>query len=367
MSVIFVLAGAGICPTPSRAQLETPAAMRDAVTQAAPSNRMPADSGRNELQPLIAGDSSELKAASDDGPTAIPSWETNEIRPGQGEAVARLSGDDKSEVQGPGFCRASPPWTGRHVLGGVAVSKLTFNSGLHLAPDDQRKIASAIRQHTYFGDPDGVTAGILERVRAAWQDRGFFKARVDGDTRILADNPLDMRIALAIHMDEGPQYRLRQITFKGNRAILNAKALRKLFPLQDGELFSRSAIGQGLDNLRKAYRSSGFINFTSIPNSDVDEKSRTIALVIDMDEGRQFLVSSVRIIGLSGPGAENALKDLALRPGEIYNEKLADLFLLTDGSWLPSGASTESRIHMTLNERAGTVALAFDFAPCPDE
>ena len=314
MSVVLAFAGAGICPT-VRAQ------------------------DRIELQPLVADNPVALTPAIDDGPTATV----------------------------PGFCRASPPWTGRHVLGGVAVSELTFNRGLHLAPDDQQKIASSIRQHTYFGDPDGVAAGILERVRAAWQDHGFFKARVDGDTRIVADSALDMRIALAIHIDEGPQYRLRQISFNGNRAILNAQALRKLFPLHDGELFSRSAIGQGLDNLRTAYRSSGFINFTSIPNSDVDEQSRTIALAIDMDEGRQFLVSSIRIIGLDEPAAENALKDLALKPGEVYNEKLADLFLLTEGSWLPSGPSPESRIHMALNERAGTVALAFDFVPCPVE
>lgn len=314
MSVVLALAGAGICPT-VRAQ------------------------DRIELQTLVADNPVALTPAFGEGPTATA----------------------------PGFCPASPPWTGQHVLGGVTVSELTFNSGLHLAHDDQQKIASSIRQHTYFGDPAGVAAGILERVRAAWQDHGFFKAQVHGDTRIVADSALDIRIALAIQIDEGPQYRLRQITFKGNRLVLNAQALRKLFPLQDGQLFSRSAIGQGLDNLRTAYRSSGFINFTSIPNSDVDEQSRTIALAIDMDEGRQFLVSGIRIIGLDEFAAENALKDLSLKRGEVYNEKLADLFLLTEGSWLPSGASPESRIHLELNERAGTVAVAFDFAPCPIE
>ena len=364
MSVVFVLAGAGICPTPSRAQLANSAAIRDAAT---PPNRMPPGKDRNELQPLGAGYPVELKAAIDDGPTAFPSWETNDIHSAQEEAITRVSGDDKSEVQGPGFCRVSPPWTGRHVLGGVTVSEVTFNSGLHLAPDDQQKIASSIRQHTYFGDPDGVAAGILERVRAAWQDHGFFKARVDGDTRILADNPLDMRIALVIHIVKALSTGCNKLLSRAIGQFRNAQVLRKLFPLQDGELFSRSAIGQGLDNLRTAYRSSGFINFTSIPNSDVDEKSRSITLAIDIDEGKQFLVSSVKIVGLDESAAENALKDLALKRGEVYNEKLAELFLLTEGAWLPSGPSPESRIHMALNERAGTVALAFDFAPCPVE
>jgi outer membrane protein insertion porin family len=252
-------------------------------------------------------------------------------------------------------------------LGGVTVSELTLNRDLHLAPQDQQKIASLIRQQTYFEDPDRVTAAILDKVKNAWQDHGYFKARVHGDTRILADNPLDLRIALALHVDEGPQYRLRQITFEGHQTILNVQALRKLFPLQDGELVNRSAIGQGLDNLRKAYRSFGFINFTSIPNSDVDEASRTVSLAIDMDEGRQFFISGIRMVGLDDRASENLLKDLALKPGEVYNERLADLFLLTDGFWLPSGASPDSRIHMALDERAGTVSLSFDFGPCPVE
>lgn len=337
MSVVFALASAGICPTASRAQPGTPSAVRDPGAPAFLPIRMYAPQDRSELQPLASDDPGEPRPAIDEGPTATS----------------------------PGFCRANPPWTGRHVLGGVTVSELTLNPGLHLAPHDQQKIESSIRQQTYFGDPDGVTAAILERVKGAWLDRGYFKARVDGDTTILADNPLDLRIALAVHVEEGPQYRLRKITFRGNRSILNAQALRNLFPLQDGYLFNRTAIRQGLDNLRKAYRSFGFINFTSIPNSEIDEASRTISLAIDMDEGRQFFISGIKIVGLDEQASENALKDLALKPGEVYNEKLADLFLLIDGSLLPSGASSDSRIHMALDERAGTVALAFDFGPCP--
>lgn len=100
MSVVLALAGAGICPTQSRAQLATPAA---------PPIRMPSGEDLNELQPFGAGDPAELKAATDDGPTAIPSWETNGIHSGQEEAGTGVRRGDKSEVQGPGFCRASPP------------------------------------------------------------------------------------------------------------------------------------------------------------------------------------------------------------------------------------------------------------------
>jgi Surface antigen variable number repeat len=270
----------------------------------------------------------------------------------------------ESEIEEPGFCRASPPWVGRHVLGGVTVGGLKFDGKLHLSPRDQREIVSSIEQQSYFGNPDNVAAGILEQVKRAWMDRGYFKVRVDGDIRILADDPLSTRIALAVHVDEGQQYRLRRITFNGNRAIRN---LRNLFPLQDGDLFKLADVAQGLDNLRMAYRSLGFINFTSIPNTEIDEESGTILLAVDLDEGKQFVVSDIKIEGLDEPASENVLKDLALKPGEPYDEGLAELFLLTDGSLLPAGDRPDSRIHMALNERAGTVAIAFDFRPCAVE
>jgi hypothetical protein len=86
-----------------------------------------------------------------------------------------------------------------------------------------------------------------------------------------------------------------------------------------------------------------------------------------MDEGKQFFISSINVVGLDGQASENVLKDSLLRPGDIYNQSLADRFLREHASLLPPGATAESRIHRGLNEPAGTVAIAFDFGRCPVE
>ena len=43
---------------------------------------------------------------------------------------------------------------------------------------------------------------------------------------------------ITIPIDEGEQYRLGEITFKGNKEVKNIKALRSLFPMKDGDIFS---------------------------------------------------------------------------------------------------------------------------------
>jgi hypothetical protein len=178
-----------------------------------------------------------------------------------GAAATDVSGATSSATQEISLCAPSPPLLDRHVLGAVTVARLIFNSDLRLAPRDQHEIASSIKQQSYFGNPDEVTAVILERVKAAWQDRGYSKVQVDGDMGVLTSNAVSMRIALAVHVDEGQQYRLGQITFKGNRETSNTGALRNLFHLRQGDSFRRTAVSEGLENLRKAYLQFGFLNF----------------------------------------------------------------------------------------------------------
>jgi outer membrane protein assembly factor BamA len=70
---------------------------------------------------------------------------------------------------------------------------------------------------------------------------------------VLSSSPVSQQIAVSVRVDEGRQYRLEKITFKGNKEISNPQALRSLFRLKDGDVFARDAVSQGLETLRFAY------------------------------------------------------------------------------------------------------------------
>jgi len=89
-------------------------------------------------------------------------------------------------------------------------------------------------------------------------------------------------------VDAGPRYRLGHITFKGNLAMGDPKALRDLFPLKDGSILDRMAIAKGLENLRYAYGELGYINFTPVPSTTFNEEKKLAFLEIEMDEGKKF-------------------------------------------------------------------------------
>jgi len=243
----------------------------------------------------------------------------------------------------------------------ISIADVSLSGPVELPVTEQEQIADSIKQQTHGKSIDLVTDEALERVRSGWQNQGYLKVLVSGEPRILESDSVSRRIALSVHVEEGPQYRLGEIMFKNNRAISNLEALRKLFPIKDGDIFSREKIAKGLENLRDAYERLGYINFTPVPDTTFDEDKKLVNVIIDVDEGKQYYVSGVKILGLDETGQEEVLKNFPMKRGQIYNGRLLKRFLLKHASVF----SASHRSKRTLNDQAGTVTFTFDFRPCP--
>ena len=126
--------------------------------------------------------------------------------------------------------------------------------------------------------------------------------------------------------------------------------------------FSRAKIAIGLENLRKAYGNFGYINFTSVPDTAFDDENHSISLDIDMDEGMQFVIGGVNVLGLDEPARQELLDGLPIKPGQIYNSRLYEAVLLSSVA-----APCECPKHEQLRQdnKSGIVTLTLDFRPCP--
>src|SRR5206468_12575523 len=135
-------------------------------------------------------------------------------------------------------------------------------------------------------------------------------------------------VDITMPIEEGERYTLGGITFKNNKAVSNVKALRSLFPIKDGDIFSREKIAKGLESLRKAYGELGYINFTSIPDTSFDEDKKTVSLEIDVDEGKQFYVRRIEFAGNTTTRDKVIRREIALEEGQVYDQHLWELSLL---------------------------------------
>ncbi len=212
----------------------------------------------------------------------------------------------------------------------------------------------------------------VELVREAYQNRGYFKVVVNDPKTEIHDTghrgfhiPLfqsgpGKAVNITIPIEEGDKYHLGGITFKNNKAITNVEALRAQFPIRDGAVFDRSKIAKGLDNLREAYGTIGYINYTSVPEPRFDEPKKLIFLDIDVDEGKQFFVRRIEFTGNTTTRDKVIRREVVLQEGQVYNEKLWKLSILRLNQLgyfeqlKPDDPDVTTR---HLNEKEGTVDL----------
>ena len=231
----------------------------------------------------------------------------------------------------------------------VKVGNITFTGNDNVS---SRQLRAAMRNLRPIGIPHSIFFENLfaktydtskleedsERVRAALQNKGYFRALVgEPATHIRNENGLSLftfraktgkRIDIQMPIEEGDRYRLGGITFSGNKAVTNVKALRAQFAIKDGEYFNRTAIAKGLENLQKAYGQLGYINFSAIPTPRPDEAKKVVFLDIDIDEGKPFTVSRIEFTGNTVTRDRVIRRELFLEEGSVYNSALWEQSLL---------------------------------------
>jgi outer membrane protein assembly factor BamA len=236
---------------------------------------------------------------------------------------------------------------------GIHLQEVYFTGNTRLEGVNLQKCASELKSKVYAG-PEWTDYVIGVVQTQCLMDKGYLKPAVKASTQQLPDKNNTHQFRITFDIDAGSRYRLGHITFKDNHAISDSKALRGLFPIKDDSIYDRQAIATGFENLSLAYGEMGYINFTSIPTPTFDDGAKVAFLEIYVDEGKQFRVSTIDILGAD----VEVLNDLGLKPGEVYNARLVNLFLRKH---LPGAHVNDPRFHRTLNERNGTVALTFDF------
>ena len=121
-----------------------------------------------------------------------------------------------------------------------------------------------------------------ERVRAEFQNRGYFKVLVEDPKTEIHDTghtgthiPLvqagpGKAVDITMPIEEGARYRLGTITFKNNKAITNVNAACAVCSP------SKMAISSAGKRSPRAWRTCakrmarpGYINFTSVPDTDL--------------------------------------------------------------------------------------------------
>jgi outer membrane protein insertion porin family len=224
----------------------------------------------------------------------------------------------------------------------IRIHRLTLDAN-NLPSGDRERITRSFEHHAYFGgELPEFEDEFQERIRQAFRDLGYFKARADElKLSVLRQTQRATDVDVSVKVDQGVQYRLGDIRFR-KATVFPADRIRPVFQLQPGDLFNPTTFSKGLDNLRHLYATEGYVNCVANPVPQINESHRTIDLVLEIDEGKPYDFGRLLLDGTEPhPGAYKALMDSwQTLQGKRYNPLLLKQWLTANASAWPGAAAS---------------------------
>jgi outer membrane protein insertion porin family len=190
-----------------------------------------------------------------------------------------------------------------------------------------------------------------DKVVAYYRDRGYVEARIGQPELKILEDARDKKtrfVELRIPVTEGERYRIGKIEFEGNK-IVDAKALRPLFKIEEGEIYSEKKIRKGFEKAKEVYGSGGYMDFTGYPdlaprggpgangngNATSDGNAGppapgpavaaapsgppTVDVTLRLQEGKQYFVNRITFVGNTTTRDPVIRREIRLVESGVFN------------------------------------------------
>ncbi|MDP9158791.1 MAG: hypothetical protein M3O09_00980 [Acidobacteriota bacterium] len=235
--------------------------------------------------------------------------------------------------------------------GRVVVESFTILGTRAIDSEKLAELTGSMSGSTFNDDAEELK----ERIRAQFQDRGYFKAEVAKlEIKVLDPLASPKPVRLEAQVSEGPLCSLSNIEFTGNHAF-TSQDLRARFPIKSGSEFARSKVVAGLERIRDIYTSRGFLEAVFIPDANLDSSS-TAKLNVEVREGLQYRMDKLEIFG-PAEIAEKLQMRWELPTGAPYDASYTTTFLEKNNSLLPEGFSPINGVGVFLDCRDALVSV----------
>lgn len=209
-----------------------------------------------------------------------------------------------------------------------------------------------------------------QEIKRQYLSSGYYSATVD----VIATPIENNRVSISFIITEGDIAKINEIRIIGNNDYSNSRLLGEM-SLSEGNWlswytrsnrYSREKLNADLEKIRSFYLNRGYLDF-SINSTQVEitPDKKHIAIIIDITEGHQYILSSVEIQG-DYLGRENEFKALInLDIGKPYNASdvsaLTKLFTAKFGSY--GYAFAQVQMVPEIDRENGTVKLVIISRP----
>ncbi|MCB1149094.1 MAG: outer membrane protein assembly factor BamA, partial [Chlamydiia bacterium] len=149
------------------------------------------------------------------------------------------------------------------------------------------------------------------------QNKGYADVKVTIETRDVWIGKCK-RIDLIIKAEKGEVYRFGDITIEGN-CLFTEEELRCVMPIFAGDVFSPERLHETVTAIKDMYGNKGYIDAVVEFEPTLDPEAPLYHVNIFIEEGQQYYVGLVRVVGNWSTQPRVILHECPLTPGEVFN------------------------------------------------
>ena len=205
----------------------------------------------------------------------------------------------------------------------------------------------------------------LQEIVRHYRNYGYLRAKIDKvEYSEYGDPKGPQNLKMRVFINEGPRYRVRHVSFKGN-TVYSSRELEPGMSMLDGDIYSLQKVSDDATMIRKYYGAKGYADADVRPDIDevgVDKNgTRVIDIRYDINEGRRYAVGRINVRGNTKTKQHVILRELPLKPGQNLNsvdletakKRLENLgyFAAVDVSQAASNAAGYRDINVSVQEK----------------
>jgi len=199
-----------------------------------------------------------------------------------------------------------------NVVGNTIASNARIKTQIKSKPGFFYVIGGAVEQSKIDED--------IERLTAYYRGLGYFHAKVG---RELKYDSAGKWLTITFVINEGPRYRLRNVSFVGN-ANFDDEELSELTGLEKDQFFNQAQMNADLRALRDVYGSKGYVYADIQAEPRFLEEPGVLDLVYNISEGDQYRVGEITV-NIQGDNPHTRQSVVLNRRGHLQPGDIVDV------------------------------------------
>ncbi len=194
-------------------------------------------------------------------------------------------------------------------------------------------------------------------IKPMYEERGRLRVTFP---KVTTERSRDVNgLNVLVTVDEGESFMLGDIRIQGRQ--LPEADLMRAADFRQGDIANMTAVAEGVERMRNVLRRLGYIGAVATPDRLVNDQKKVIDLVIDIDQGDQFMMRALKVEGLDIESEPVIRKMWGLKEGKPFNPEYPDVFLNRVRADQVFEELGETRSGVTIDRAAKTVDVTLFF------